>query len=221
MAQYGFYFNSNRCTGCRTCTMACKDFNDLSQIVAFRKVYDYEGGTTVESNGEVTTTCYAYHVSEACNHCDSPACVANCPQASMQKDPETGLVYNDPETCIGCGTCATSCPYGVPTIDTEAKKSVKCDGCRERVAAGKAPICVEACPLRSLEFGEIEALRAAHPGCDADIAPLADPAITGPNLIVDKCSVAQSATAGQGFVGNQNEIDGVAARELFNEYSIA
>ena len=29
MTQYGFYFDSTRCTGCRTCEMACKDYKDL------------------------------------------------------------------------------------------------------------------------------------------------------------------------------------------------
>ncbi|OUK58885.1 hypothetical protein BZY49_29180, partial [Klebsiella pneumoniae] len=28
----------------------------------------------------------------------------------------------------------------------------KCDGCHERVAEGKKPICVESCPLRALDF---------------------------------------------------------------------
>ena len=30
MTQYGFYFNGQRCTGCKTCVMACKDKNDLA-----------------------------------------------------------------------------------------------------------------------------------------------------------------------------------------------
>lgn len=44
MTQYGFYFDSTRCTGCRTCEMACKDYNDLPANYAFRRVFDYEGG---------------------------------------------------------------------------------------------------------------------------------------------------------------------------------
>ena len=42
MTQYGFYFDSTRCTGCKTCEMACKDYKDLPATIAFRKVYDYE-----------------------------------------------------------------------------------------------------------------------------------------------------------------------------------
>ena len=47
MTQYAFYFDSTRCTGCRTCEMACKDYKDSSEGIHFRKVYDYEGGTNV------------------------------------------------------------------------------------------------------------------------------------------------------------------------------
>ena len=44
MTQYGFYFDNARCTGCRTCEMACKDFKDLFETMAFRRIFDYEGG---------------------------------------------------------------------------------------------------------------------------------------------------------------------------------
>ena len=27
--QYGFFIDSSRCTGCKTCELACKDFKDL------------------------------------------------------------------------------------------------------------------------------------------------------------------------------------------------
>lgn len=81
-----------------------------------------------------------------------PLCMANCPQGAIEKDPDTGEVRSDPEKCIGCGTCAKSCPYGAPKVDMEAMKSVKCNMCADRVAAGKQPICVEACPLRALDF---------------------------------------------------------------------
>lgn len=83
---YGFYFDSTRCTGCRTCEMACKDYHDLSTEAAFRRVFDYEGGEFVENaDGTVTATTYAYHLSEACNHCESPKCFAACPTGAIEK----------------------------------------------------------------------------------------------------------------------------------------
>ena len=29
MTQYGFYFDATRCTGCKTCEAACRDYHDL------------------------------------------------------------------------------------------------------------------------------------------------------------------------------------------------
>lgn len=40
MTRYAFHFDGTRCTGCKTCEMACKDFKDLSVGTAFRKVYE-------------------------------------------------------------------------------------------------------------------------------------------------------------------------------------
>lgn len=91
MTQYGFYFDSTRCTGCRTCEMACKDYNDLPANYAFRRVFDYEGGDWKDNgDGTFEPTSWAYHVSMACNHCAMPACVANCPQGALEKDADTG-----------------------------------------------------------------------------------------------------------------------------------
>ncbi len=36
--QYGFFIDSSRCTGCKTCELACKDYKDLTPDVSFRRV---------------------------------------------------------------------------------------------------------------------------------------------------------------------------------------
>ena len=147
--QYGFHFNGRRCTGCKTCVLACKDFHDLPSDIAFRQVYEYGGGTWRRADdGTVTQDTFAYHLSVACNHCGNAACVRVCPTGAMHKD-ERGLVRVDADRCIGCGYCALSCPYRAPKVDRVAGRSAKCDGCAERVAEGRQPICVEACPSRT------------------------------------------------------------------------
>lgn len=179
--QYGFYFNGRRCTGCKTCVMTCKDLHDLPVEISFRQVYEYGGGTWCrEGDGTLSQDTFAYNVSVACNHCGNPACVRVCPTGAMHKD-ERGLVSVDGARCIGCGYCALSCPYRAPKVDREAGRSVKCDGCTERAAAGRMPVCVEACPLRALDFGPIDELRARY-GDAADLPPLPDAVATAPNL---------------------------------------
>lgn len=112
---------------------------------------------------------------------------------------------SDPEKCIGCGTCTQSCPYSAPKVDTEAMKSVKCNMCAERVAEGKQPICVEACPLRALDFGDIDELRAAC-GTDAEIAPLPAASESQPNLVITAPVDAKPAGDSTGAVMNELEI---------------
>lgn len=184
--QYGFYFDAARCTGCKTCVVACCDKNGLEDGRTFRNVLEDEAGgwrqdrATGAWHQDVT---HAY-VSVACNHCDDPACVKACPTGAHAKHADKGgLVLIDRAKCIGCGMCATACPYGAPKLDQTAKKMMKCDACVDRLAKGELPACVAACPQRALDFGWVDELRSKY-GAGAHIRPLPDPALTKPNLIV-------------------------------------
>ena len=206
MMAYGFFFDNSRCTGCRTCAMACRDCRDARRGVSLRKVYDVEGGATVLSgDGTCTTTAFVHHISLGCQHCADAACIVACPTGAMHEDAGTGLVVVDAGKCIACGRCAGACPYGVPTVDHVAGSCVKCDGCIERVKAGGKPICVEACPLRALDFGEIETLRARHDGVQG-IPPMPDASITHPRIIIKPSLVAASPLAAEGFIANPEEV---------------
>jgi anaerobic dimethyl sulfoxide reductase subunit B (iron-sulfur subunit) len=204
--QYGFYFDSSRCTGCKTCELACKDYKDLSADIPFRRVYDFEGGEWMpEADGAWTTTAFSYHVSESCNHCVAPACVAACPSGALTKDADTGLVIIDQEVCIGSGACVTACPYGAPRLDASVGKGVKCDGCAARVAEGKSPICVDACPLRALEFDDIEVLRSKY-GDLAQVPPLPSPDQTAPSLVIKAAPATGSPAIATGLLANEAEV---------------
>ena len=205
MTQYGFHFDGTRCTGCKTCVLACKDKNNLPNDLNFRNVYEYGGGTwSQDGAGCWIQDTFTYHVSVACNHCDMPLCMANCPQGAIEKDPDTGEVRSDPEKCIGCGTCAKSCPYGAPKVNAELGHSTKCDGCAERLAAGLKPVCVLACPARALDFGLVEEM--AELGERVAIKPFGDPAETSPNLYVKACDDARAFDDEEATVANPLEV---------------
>ena len=87
------------------------------------------------------------------------------------------------QTCMRCGACAKACPYGAPVLDEIAHKMHKCDACADRLAQGLLPICVEACPQRAIEFGEVSELRKKY-GNNADIAPLPSSSVTQPSLVI-------------------------------------
>ncbi len=206
--QYGFHFNGLRCTGCKTCMRACKDYHDLPFSIAFRQVYELAGGGwTVDGTGCPVQDVFAYYVSVGCNHCANPVCMRVCPTGAMHKN-DGGLVTVDERRCIGCGYCALSCPYRAPKVDREAGHSVKCDGCAERVAAGEQPICVEACPLRALDFGPVEELRERF-GSESDLRPLPPSSETFPNLVITLPAPVAADPARvreEGAVGNVGEI---------------
>ena len=212
MTHYAFSFDGTRCTGCKTCEMACKDYKDLDLGVAYRKVYEVTSGETVrDANGCFTSTCTSYPLSLSCNHCDDPACTKVCPTGAMHKDAETGLVSVDADKCVGCGYCHMACPYNAPKVDREKGHSVKCNGCAERVAEGKNPICVDACPVRALEWGDIEELRAAHTGTMAGIAPMPSPDETTPSIAINPCPAAKEPGDTTGAIANEKEVTNVPA----------
>ena len=205
MKQYGFYFDSDRCTGCKTCELACKDYKDLGTDVNFRRIYEYTGGTwNQQSDGCWHQDVFAYYMSISCNHCENPACTAVCPTGAMHKN-EDGFVIVNEETCIGCRYCHMACPYDAPQYDAQKGHMTKCDGCYSRVKAGQKTICVDACPLRALDFAPIDELRAKY-GEQASIAPLPLAEITHPNLVVKPNKNSRPSGDTSGFLGNPREV---------------
>lgn len=202
----GFFYDNTRCTGCRTCVLACKDYHDHGPDMAFRMVIDYEGGSWhLDADGSLSQDAFAYHVSVSCNHCNNPVCTRVCPTGAMHKD-ELGLVWPDATKCIGCGYCTMACPYHAPHIDAHLKRSSKCDGCRDRVSESKQPICVDACPVRALEFGLVSELTSRHPDTVRSILPLPDETATQPNLLILPSPAVAHAEERGGSIVNRTEI---------------
>lgn len=173
----GFYVDLQRCIGCRTCQVACKDRRDLQSAGPRpRRVDSFECGTYPDVS--------LFHLALSCNHCDEPACVAGCPTAALHKA-DDGTVQYDADRCVVCRNCMTVCPYGAPQHDEDANLIAKCDACKALRDAGRNPVCVDACPMRAIEFGELDELRAAHGDdltSELPVLPSAD--VTHPNLLL-------------------------------------
>ena len=178
----GFYYNQNACSGCRACQTSCKDRNDLKVGQLYRHVRTFETG--------VYPTATMYHYAGTCNHCDNPACVRVCPTAAMQKA-EDGTVQHDDDRCIGCGSCKLACPYDVPVMLDDLGIVGKCDACKPFRDRGLNPVCVDACNMRALDFGDLDELRSKY-GADSvqELPVLPSSSMTGPNTLITPYAAA-------------------------------
>lgn len=202
--QLGFYFNSNICVGCKACQIACKDKNDLPVGVIWRRVVEYGGGSWIPRDGiMVPQGMFGYFLSISCNHCIEAPCVEVCPSGAMHKN-EDGIVLVNKDNCIGCRYCEWACPYGAPQFNEEAGVMTKCNFCIDLLEQGQQPACVSSCPLRALEFGEIEELRAKY-GTAVEIEPLPLAEITQPALVIGPHRHAQVTGTGTGRILNLEE----------------
>ena len=109
--QYGFRVNAARCTGCKTCEMACRDAYQLGETPSFRRVCEASGGTWMQEGAAWRHQVFTYYLSIACNHCDDPVCQRVCPSGAMRKQ-DDGFVVLDSNQCIGCGSCTATCTAG-------------------------------------------------------------------------------------------------------------
>ena len=153
--QIGFYFDQSRCTGCFTCVVACKDWHDVpAGPVSWIRILPFEKGKYPDL--------FAAYLRTSCYHCLQPACLSACPAGAITKREEDGVVRLDREQCMGkdsCGLCLDVCPYHAPQFENEENARMeKCDFCAERLAEGKNPICIDACPMRALDAGPMEKL---------------------------------------------------------------
>ncbi len=147
------------CTGCEQCVAACKRVQNLAgdKPRRWKRTIDDLSAT------RFTTIVHreGRSIRQQCRHCVDPACVSACLVGAMQKTPEGPVVY-DNDRCMGCRYCMVACPFEIPRYEWSANVPYvrKCNLCYDRLAEGKLPGCVEACPHKATIFGEREALLA-------------------------------------------------------------
>ena len=175
MTQYGFFFDQSRCYGCKACSIACKDWYDIAPgPEKWMSVYMWEKGTFPKTSIGI--------LAFSCGHCDNPVCVAVCDNDAIFKEEKFGAVLVDQDKCKGDRNCFKACPYGAPKFasDDPGTKMSKCTMCIDRIEKGQLPACVAACPMRALDFGPIEELRAKY-GDVPQIETMPDAGLTKPN----------------------------------------
>lgn len=153
-----------RCTGCERCVDACIQENGLDPVQAQIDRATTKDGLSENRLLSVPKVADGRFVRLSCMHCLEPSCVSACLVGGLTKTPGGPVVY-DPEKCIGCRYCMLACPFHVPRYEwSETVPFVKkCTMCFQRMAEGKVPACVDACPNDALRFGNRDRLlREAH-----------------------------------------------------------
>lgn len=146
----------DRCTRCDACVEACSTTHDNNpRFIRHGKQFD------------------RLMVANACMHCLDPVCMIGCPTGAIHRSKQGPIIIND-RTCIGCATCANSCPYDnirmVEIRDQDDRfivdestmapilKATKCDLCIDQPSG---PACQNACPynaLRRVDMRDMNAL---------------------------------------------------------------
>jgi formate dehydrogenase beta subunit len=146
-------YDATRCVGCRSCEVACKEWNDLppepdSEPLTDTTAYTW---TLIKQYQEGSVESFRKY---QCMHCLHPGCVSVCLVGALVKL-ENGPVVYDSYKCIGCRYCMMACPFGVPKYEWDKPLPLvsKCTFCADRLEDGLIPACAEACPVEALTFG--------------------------------------------------------------------
>lgn len=148
--------DTSLCTGCEKCIVACKEENGLGKDRPWRGQQSIDGLSATRWS-TIIRRADGRFVRNQCRHCVEPACVSACIVGALEKRPEGPVVY-DHDKCMGCRYCMLACPYGIPRYDWDRSSPLvqKCIMCAPRLAEGRPPACVEACPEGAMVFGTRE-----------------------------------------------------------------
>jgi formate dehydrogenase iron-sulfur subunit len=177
-------YDASKCTACRGCQLACKQWNGL-KAGQTENTGTYQNPPSLQPNTYMVIHYQDYVTSEgqvkwlfrkeACMHCTKAACVTVCPSGALYYNEEFKTVGMNREKCIGCKECVAACPFEVPKYDSKTDKVYKCDMCESRISNRLEPACVKACPTGALKWGDKEEMlqlankRAQQLGMDASL----------------------------------------------------
>ncbi|MGE5423416.1 MAG: 4Fe-4S dicluster domain-containing protein [Ignavibacteriales bacterium] len=158
-------YDATRCTACRGCQVACKNWNqNPAWIEPFKGNYQTHEDTnshtfTIINMNETEDGMGVkwYFSKRQCMHCMNAACIKVCPRGALSRN-KWGAVIKDYDKCIGCQYCANACPFEIPKYDDRRDVVTKCTLCAERVDTGLTPACAKTCPAGALQFGDREEL---------------------------------------------------------------
>ncbi|ACV67529.1 4Fe-4S dicluster domain-containing protein [Desulfohalobium retbaense] len=164
-----FFIDLTRCTACRGCQVACKQWHKLPaeetrnwgshqnpkdlSFITYKLVRFQE----ITQNGRMQDWLF---FPEQCRHCVDPPCKLTADMyddKAILQDPVTGaVIFTERTKKLDIMEIRGSCPYDIPRQDADSKIMGKCDMCLDRVQNGLLPACVQVCPTGAMNFGDRE-----------------------------------------------------------------
>lgn len=181
--EMAFFTDTSICIGCKSCEVACKQWNQLpaQEIRWSGNSYDNtynlsalnwrhvkfierfplkkqlnkpDPKNVIEILEERPEGSWLF-LSDQCKHCREAPCHEACPTGAIMRN-EFGGVYYQTDICMGCNMCVAACPFGVPELSPKSGHSMKCMECYDRLRDGLTPACQLACPTGAIDFGPRE-----------------------------------------------------------------
>jgi len=168
-----FLIDTSRCTACRGCQLACKEWHELEPNKTFQYGWGSHQNPEDLNVNNYKLVRFSEHMEnevvrwnffpDQCRHCVFPPCreVANAyVDGAIIQDEKTGAVLITDKasqlTPDQAEEVRMGCPYNIPRYDKATGVMAKCTMCFDRVQAGMLPACVKVCPTGTMNFGERE-----------------------------------------------------------------
>ena len=113
----GMVIDLEKCIGCRTCAVACKQHNGQPAGNWWNRVFTPGS----ELHGIAPVSGKELFLPVSCQHCQNAPCEKVCPVGATYRHTD-GSVLVDFERCVGCRYCMAACPYGVRQFNWEDPK---------------------------------------------------------------------------------------------------
>lgn len=191
MADKSFFIDTTKCTACRGCQIACKQWNmnPATKTVQRGSHQNPEDLSTSTfklvrfSEFEVDGKPVWYFFADQCRHCTTPPCKIVAESLNVKaitQDEETGAVLYNPAVTVSekdFKEIRGSCPWDIPRRDEKTRGMAKCTMCIDRIKEGLLPACVKTCPTGAMNFGDrgkilematkrLEEVKKKHPKAD-------------------------------------------------------
>jgi formate dehydrogenase iron-sulfur subunit len=174
MAGKSFFIDTTKCTACRGCQAACKQWNQnpgtkTIQRGTYQNPPDLSTATfkLVRFSDAAATSGDPkwYFFPDQCRHCLYPLCKMAADRkakGAVILDARTRAVIFNPAVKISpedFKEIREICPFDIPRYDKKLGGMAKCTMCLDRVSEGMLPACVKACPTGAMQFGDRDNIR--------------------------------------------------------------